>query len=693
MKSTLTFLSALLLALLAVNGSRPVYAADETATKKSVGTTDRAELVIDTDTVFEVNGVSIVPDGLFGVTAYNGPETATDERWRALLIDSGLRWVGIPGNPGWLLPPEAPPGFAAGWADTPAAAALLDHHRGGYHIPSCLTWRDIGIEPMLYLGLQGIFKWSDSGDGEPRHPSMPPLFPVSPLDIERAGVEWGEYVALLKRVDPKLTWIHLENEPNAHWFRFKKGGHDYAALFEAVAKGIKKRNPDIKIGGPVLCWPPSFPPTQYRDSPWYTWDSYTMPLIEMAGEQLDFFDFHLYGGSSTLGMEEVQTVANAMWLKTGRRKPVMISEYGAYLRTDDDMRSVERVWDSRVAPWQRQVMDFLDFQPDKGVSLQSHDLRAQAGGNFRVIKGLDPDDQFAFAKMYRTWAPLKGRRLLASSSDPEVRVFAAQNVSSLSGKGRLALVLVNTSDQVKNVTVRVEGTLENPPIDATVPVKGSYIRPVDCAWQGPAVAASGAAEGIQRTDLGGAIGGMADGPVAAPADAEPLSAAKPEATPVASRARVESGTFLSDRPVYAFTLAPRETRSVEYALAQAAAPTKSRWTRDVFGDVVHREFEKPGDSVEVTFNLAGMGVAGADKAAIRVGLLGARKGDKVNMKIGDFVCQLVQQDWFQSVSLPTVPQGGEIKAVFTLLARGEPEILLLRLRFGSATAATMQFAG
>jgi hypothetical protein len=180
---------------------------------------------------------------------------------------------------------------------------------------------------------------------------------------------------------------------------------------------------------------------------------------------------------------------------------------------------------------------------------------------------------------------------------------------------------------------------------------------------------------------------MADDTVAAPADAEPLSAAKPEATPVASLARVESGTFLSDRPVYAFTLAPRETRSVEYALARAAEPTKSRWTRDVFGDVVHREFEKPGDAVEVTFDLSGMDAAGADEAAIRVGLLGARKGDKVNMKVGDFVCQLVQQDWFQSVTLPTVPRNGEIKAVFTLLARGEPEILPLRLRFGSATLA------
>jgi hypothetical protein len=348
------------------------------------------------------------------------------------------------------------------------------------------------------------------------------------------------------------------------------------------------------------------------------------------------------------------------------------------------MRSVEVVWEKRVAPWQSQVMDFLDFQPDKVISIQSHDLRAQAGGNFQVLKGLDPDDQFAFAKMYRTWAPLKGRRLLASSPDPEVRVFAAQNVSRLTGEGRLALVLVNSSDRVKNVTVRVDEAPDNATIDATAPVKGLYIRPVERTRLIADGEATAGEEGIQRTDLGGVIGRNLDD---APADTEQLPAPQPEAAPVASRAWVESGTLVCDRAVHAFTLAPQETRSVEYTLTQAIAPTRSRWTRDVFGDVVHREFENIGSEVEVAFDLAGMDVAEADTASIRVGLLGAREGDKVRMKTGDFSHDLERPDWFQSVALPAVPRNEKVKAVFTLLARGEPEKLPLRLRFGSATLA------
>ncbi len=65
-------ITALLPALLAVNGSHSVYAADDATTKKSIATLDRAELVIDMDTIFEVNGQSAIPGGLFGVTAYNG---------------------------------------------------------------------------------------------------------------------------------------------------------------------------------------------------------------------------------------------------------------------------------------------------------------------------------------------------------------------------------------------------------------------------------------------------------------------------------------------------------------------------------------------------------------------------------------------------------------------------------------------
>jgi len=145
-----------------------------------------AELVIYPDTVVEVNGQSKIPDGLFGITTYNGAEAACSVKQREALKHSGIRWAGMPAHANWLLPEEAPPGFAAGWADTAAAGALLDRLGKGYPIPKCVQgWRDMEIEPMLYLlGMQGIFKWpaseADATVSERPENMPPPLSPHAP---------------------------------------------------------------------------------------------------------------------------------------------------------------------------------------------------------------------------------------------------------------------------------------------------------------------------------------------------------------------------------------------------------------------------------------------------------------------------------------------------------------------------------
>jgi len=89
----------------------------------SAWTSDAAEIVVQADTVVEVNGQSTIPDGLFGVTAYNGAEFGNSVTFRDSLKNSGIRWAGMP--IAWTaLPDVAPPDFKYGWADTPAAARV-----------------------------------------------------------------------------------------------------------------------------------------------------------------------------------------------------------------------------------------------------------------------------------------------------------------------------------------------------------------------------------------------------------------------------------------------------------------------------------------------------------------------------------------------------------------------------------------
>jgi len=181
------------------------------------------------------------------------------------------------------------------WAWFESEAALRELTNGPLHgarylygriLPGC---RRLGIEPMMYVFGQDY-----------------------PTADEPYAAEYAGYVSLLKRIDPELRWVHILNEPNAYFFRDGKGGGDYAELFTAVAGAIKQKCPDVMVGGPVLCWPPAWPPAQVGLPNWYTWDEWTIPLIKAAGELLDFFDFHYYGLELDVAAEEIAAVANAL---------------------------------------------------------------------------------------------------------------------------------------------------------------------------------------------------------------------------------------------------------------------------------------------------------------------------------------------------------------------------------------------
>ena len=222
------------------------------------------DVIVHTDTIQDINGVSTIPDGLFGITAYDGAATATEAPWVPILKQSGIRWAGLPGDSRWVFAPDAHP--TAGWADSPEALNRLDHPLGGYAIPQCLrAWRDLGIEPMLYL--VGYPDSLNGGIGTAGKLSITD-FPKDPV---AAGVMWAEYVALMRRADPQLTWLHLGNEPNSSWFQQGHDGREWATIFRAVSQAVRERNPGVRIGGPTLCWPLSWPPAQAGSASWYTW--------------------------------------------------------------------------------------------------------------------------------------------------------------------------------------------------------------------------------------------------------------------------------------------------------------------------------------------------------------------------------------------------------------------------------------
>ena len=379
---------------------------------------ETVKVEVKADTIYEINGVDEIQAAVFGVAAYEGAPWPATPGWREVIADSGIACLGFPQS-GMSTPDKAPETIAdiMAWYDSDAAVdditgGILHGARYlyGQILPAC---RELGIEPMMYVWGSG---WAA------------PEFPTTDDELARYGAAFAGVVSVYKRIDPKLRWVHVLNEPNAYFYKHGKGGGDYARMFTAAARAIKRKCPDVMVGGPVLCWPPAWPPSQTNFPNWYQWDSYTMPLIRTAGEALDFFDFHYYGADPAVAAEEVATVVNAMYLERGRRVPVAITECGVSL-SNADTADPTKHFTRRTLNTQRMLMLYLD-RPATVITVQQHDLHANAGGAYTFIKSPDPEDQFPTYHMYRLWRHFRGGRLAAQVGAGPVKVMAALNPTS-----------------------------------------------------------------------------------------------------------------------------------------------------------------------------------------------------------------------------------------------------------------------
>jgi hypothetical protein len=587
---------------------------------------DQAKVVVSAERILEVNGQDKVPDGLFGVTAYNGGNFSTNKSFLPILKESGIRWVGMPGVTQWLTPKERPRNFPdsfKGWSQTPEARRILRQGTGVDFAKALPGWRKLGITPMVYL-----LKYPNWLAGPVRD---------LPTNYKEAAIVLAEYVALLRQVDPQLTWFHLGNEPNARWFKVKKNGQDYGELFRTVAPVIRARNPGVKIGGPVLTWPPAWPPAQSKQQDWYTWNIWTMPVIEKAGQELDFFDFHLYRlQNPEIALEEVQAVTNAMWLNSGKKKPVVISEYGNYLKKSD-IENPTILWQQRIEPWQNLLMAFLEYQPDKIISLQIHDLYAQARGEFRFIKGENLNDQFAFYRMIQTWRYFSGKRIVTESSSANVHAFASLKPREM------VVVLVNTSNQLQKTNLSITG-LKQSANQVPLGTSQDFIR-------------------LRQVT--------------------PPSANIQERVP-SKVPEIEWQHNIKSPLTSEITLSPKETRSIRIFLPTVLKPTEQLKVTEFYSDKVHVPF-KNGVGEELKFKISSLTQKqGTINPRLRVGMLAGHPGDKIKLSVNG-QNQTIKSDWFQEIPLRSLSTNKQLTVHLKLLRRGSSEKRPTMLRISSVS--------
>ncbi len=551
------------------------------------------KVTVQTDTAYVINSTDQIPGAVFGATAYEGAPWPADPQWQDVLANSGITCLGFPGGVGSAVASDKKPWASEDevWAWFGSEAAVREITNGPLHgarylygqiLPAC---RRLGIEPMMYVFGQDY-----------------------PTADEPYAAEYAGYVSLLKRIDPELRWVHILNEPNAYFFRDGKGGGDYAELFTAVAGAIKQKCPDVMVGGPVLCWPPAWPPAQVGLSNWYTWDEWTMPLIETAGELLDFFDFHYYGLEPDVAAEGIAAVANALYLERGRRIPVAITESGPEpgALTRDGWADPTTHYMIRTLGIERLLMLYLE-RPATVMTVQLHDLNAWAGPWVaKFLKGPDPEDQPPTYYMYRVWRHFRGTRLKSRCQSGPVKAMAALN------DGTAVCMVFNDQKFSREIEVSLTGVpdqLRSLSTQATARWEGIYLD-------------KEANELVRATGVGNS-----------------------------------------------FRAQPYSTYAVLFDMPEGWKPTRTAQRVELFGDAVMSEFEQVGQELQINVKILLETLADAVSARVRVGLLGSQPSDRIVMTVGGHRYQLAAGTYFQEVPIAPLPKPGTTTLSFDLLHR------------------------
>jgi hypothetical protein len=270
-----------------------------------------------------------------------------------------------------------------------------------------------------------------------------------PADFDKWAECCAGFVALWRKFDPTLKHVQIWNEPNASWFLDKRLSKDMSAaglhieMANEVSRAIKARFPDILIGGPVLCWPPAWPPGQQGMAPWYTWQQWTLPWLEGTKDSVDFYDFHVYGVSPDDFAVQTEMLYNQALITQDRKLPIWITESNYDLKPEE-LDDPQAQWTKRVLPYERLLLRGMLPQADKVEANLVHDLHARS---FAVIRDADkPEPLYWLLWVLRD---LRGQRIVADSADPQVVTFATAE------EDRVTVVLFNDSAVGRQVPLSV----------------------------------------------------------------------------------------------------------------------------------------------------------------------------------------------------------------------------------------------
>ncbi|KXX71277.1 hypothetical protein AVL50_09485 [Flammeovirga sp. SJP92] len=288
----------------------------------------------------------------------------------------------------------------------------------------------------------------------------------------------------------KPLMLEVLNEPFVKANQYKTTNLEIAKMHNVVAQRVKKDHPDVMVGGYTAAHP------AFESSNFKHWDNNWRLFIDEAGENMDFFSFHLYdyvGDNTTMeekqrkgsNIEAIMDMINHYSvLSLGKVKPWSISEYGWFCPSCDGPYYPERDWYNvrsfssmllQLLERQDQIINAIPFLLTKATwahNKAEDEYNAYGPRLMRELgemEGEEPHSGYVYTdllKFFQLWANVKGTRI-----DTKANEFDLLSDAYVDGK-KLYLILSNLDQEVKDVQLNIS-ELSKYPVESIM-VKHAY---------------------------------------------------------------------------------------------------------------------------------------------------------------------------------------------------------------------------
>lgn len=243
------------------------------------------------------------------------------------------------------------------------------------------------------------------------------------------------------------NWVEIMNEPAYEALGGKKNYtnslQEIADFHVEAADAIREQNANLKIGGYTVAFP------DFETGDFQRWINRDKLFIDVAGEKMDFWSWHLYDFPSIGGKVQLRSGSNIeatfdmndqySMLKLGHKKPYVISEYGAQTHDYNNQGwSPYKDWLFLKAQ-NSMMMSFMERPDDIAIAIPFTIVKAEWGFNqaknlpygARLLRKENEPESYTGkwiytnrVKFYELWKNVKGTRVDTTADDLDIQVDA-----------------------------------------------------------------------------------------------------------------------------------------------------------------------------------------------------------------------------------------------------------------------------